>query len=486
MDEHLMKKTTKTTPVVQPQFMNTVASDYINTSSREYAIYTAQNRAIPSSCDGLKDGQRKVFWIIRNKSDKIKTISLAGEMISANVYLHGDVSASDTISRLAAPYLNNKPLLEGLGAFGTRVAPDGWGAPRYTYVKKNKVTEALLYTDLEIVPLKPNYDGSVMEPANFLPLIPLVLLNGMSGIAVGWSTEILPHSLKDIVAATLAVIDRKPVPKLVPQFDYLQTTVTPLGDNAYEFVGKVSIEGDNLVRVTELPPDMSLEKFKARLNQMEDDDQIHSYTDRSTKTINIEIRFKRGVISGKPATTEIVNGKKVRVAGVDPWTEADLINFFKLKSKTTQRIVVLDFNNTSIKQYDTAEDLVKAFVEWRLTYYALRYRKMRDDLLRELNFACGIQACLKGGLPKWLPSAENKSAVEVKVRELTKKITLTDDQIDRIVSLPTYRWAKDAMEKVQGEIEALSEKIVEYEGILADPVKIRKIYRAEVAQLLNT
>jgi DNA gyrase/topoisomerase IV subunit A len=288
------------------------------------------------------------------------------------------------------------------------------------------------------------------------------------------------------VAATLAVIDHKPVPKLVPQFDYLQTTVTPLGDNAYEFMGKVSIEGDNLVRVTELPPDMSLEKFKARLNQMEDDDQIHSYTDRSTKTINIEIRFKRGVISGKPATTEIVNGKKVKVAGVDPWTESDLVNFFKLKSKTTQRIVVLDFNNKSIRQYDTAEDLVKAFVDWRLTYYALRYTKMRDDLLRELNFACGIQACLKGGLPKWLPSADNKSAVEVKVRDLTKKITLTDDQIDRIVSLPTYRWARDAMEKVQGEIEALSEKIVEYEGILADPVKIRQIYRAEVTQLLNT
>jgi DNA gyrase/topoisomerase IV subunit A len=485
MDEHLMKKTTKTVTVVQPHMVAGASSDYINTSSREYAIYTAQNRAIPSSCDGLKDGQRKALWLMRNKSEKIKTVSLSGEMISANIFLHGDVSASDTISRLAAPYLNNIPLLEGLGAFGTRVSPDGWGAPRYTYVKKNKATELLLYTDLDIVPLKPNYDGSVMEPANFLPLIPLTLLNGMSGIAVGWSTEILPHSLKDIVSATLAVIDGKPVPMLIPQFDYLQTTVKSLGDNAYEFVGKIMIEGDNLVRVTELPPDMSLEKFKARLNQMEDDDQIHSYTDRSTKLINIEIRFKRGVISGKPASTEIVNGKKVKVPAVAAWTEADAIAFFKLKSKTTQRIVVLDFNNTSIKQYDHVEDLVKAFVDWRLTYYALRYTKMRDDLLRELNFACGIQACLKGGLPKWLPSADNKSAVDVKVRDLTAKIALTDDQIERIVSLPTYRWAKDAMEKVEGEIQTLSEQIVEYEAILADPVKIRQIYRKEVAQLLK-
>lgn len=480
-----MKKATRATTVIQPSLVKADASDYINSTSREYAIYTAQNRAIPSSCDGLKDGQRKAFWIIRNKAEKIKTVSLAGEMISANIFLHGDVSASDTISRLAAPYLNNIPLLQGLGAFGTRVAPDGWGAPRYTYVKKSKATEALLYTDLDIVPLKPNYDGSVMEPANFLPLIPLTLLNGMSGIAVGWSTDILPHSLKEIVAGTLAAIDGMPIPDLVPQFDYLQTTVKPLGDNAYEFTGKITIESDNVIRITELPPDMSLEKFKARLNQMEDDGQISMYTDRSTKTIDIEVRFKRGVINGKPATTEIVNGKKVKVAGVDPWTEADAISFFKLKSKTTQRIVVLDFNNASIRQYDNAPDLIKAYVEWRLGWYTIRYNKMRDELLSELNFACGIQACLKGGLPKWLPTADNKAAVEAKVRELTVKIDLRDDQIERIVSLPTYRWAKDAIEKVQGEIEELSEKIVEYESILADPKKIRAVYRQEVASLQN-
>ena len=486
MDEHLMKKPTRTPTVVQPTLVQASASDYINSSSKEYAIYTAQNRAIPSSCDGLKDGQRKALWLMRNKSEKIKTVSLSGEMISANIFLHGDVSASDTISRLAAPYLNNIPLLEGLGAFGTRVSPDGWGAPRYTYVKKNKATQSLLYTDLDIVPLKPNYDGSVMEPANFLPLIPLALLNGMSGIAVGWSTEILPHNLKHIVNACVAAIDNKPIPKLVPQFDYLQTTVNAVGDNAYEFLGKVQIESDTVVRITELPPDMSLEKFKARLNTMEDDDQIHSYTDRSTKLINIEVRFKRGVISGKPASTEMVNGKKVKVAAIDPWTEADLISFFKLKSKTTQRIVVLDFNNQSIRQYDKAEDLVKAFVTWRLNYYTLRYTKMRTDLITELNFACGIQACLKGQLPKWLPSAQNKASVEQKVRELTAKIVLTDDQIERIVSLPTYRWAKDAQEKILGEIEQLSEQIVQYEQILADPAKLKAIYRDELRQLLTT
>lgn len=72
-----MKKPTRTPTVVQPTLVQASASDYINTSSKEYAIYTAQNRAIPSSCDGLKDGQRKMLWLMRNKSEKVKTVSLS-------------------------------------------------------------------------------------------------------------------------------------------------------------------------------------------------------------------------------------------------------------------------------------------------------------------------------------------------------------------------------------------------------------------------
>lgn len=463
--EFKMKKK-QITPVPQtpqPHLVSTPASEYINTSSKEYAIYTAQNRAIPSVCDGLKDGQRKMLWVIRNKSEKVKTISLSGASIQEGYYLHGDVSASDTISRLAAPYLNNIPLLEGLGAFGTRVAPDGWGAPRYTYVKKNRATESLVYPDLDIVPLKPNYDGSVMEPVNFLPLIPLVLLNGVSGIAVGWSTDILPHSLKDVVKATVAAIDGKPIPKLIPQFDYLQTQVKELSTNSYEFTGKVEIESATTVRVKELPPDLSLERFKERLNKMEDEGQIHMYTDRSTKLIDVEVRFKRGTI--------------------DAWSEQTAIDFLKLKSKTSQRIVVLDFRNQGIKQYDCAEDLVQEFVNWRISWYTHRYTRLRDLLMKDLNWACAVQACFKGKLPAWLPKAQDRTAVKTKVLELTQGIELSEEQVDRIVSLPTYRWAQDQIAKIEQEIITLSEQIVAYEQILVDPDRIRNIYRDEVIQL---
>jgi len=442
----------------------TTTSDFINTSSREYAIYTAQNRAIPSVCDGLKDGQRKMLWLMRNRSEKVKTISLAGQVIQEGLFLHGDTSAAETISRLAAPYLNNVPLLEGVGAFGTRVGPDSWGAPRYTYVKRHNIAQALLYSDLDLVPMKPNYDGSVMEPVNFLPLVPLVLLNGVSGIAVGWSTDILPHTLPAIINAVIAAIDQKPLPALEPSYDYLDVDVKDLGNNGWEFTGKVEILSPTTLRVLELPPDLSLEKFRARLNQMEDQDEIHSYVDRSTKTIDIEIRLKRG--------------------SQRTWTTTEqAVNFLKLRSRSTQRLVVLDFNNTSIRQFSSAGALVQAFVDWRLTWYNRRYEKLIEQTQRELVWWQALKLCYDNKLPEFLPQAANRQEIVQKVSEITQSLNLETDQIDKIVQLPSYRWAKDQYQDALDNIQQHEKLLAEYQNTLASPAALRKQYRQEVMAL---
>ena len=436
---------------------------FIKDTSRDYSIYVCQSRGIPSVSDGLKDSQRKALFVMKTINEKIKTVSLAGKLISENIYLHGDAAAADTISMMAAPYCNNIPLLSGIGAFGTRIGPTDWGAPRYTYVKKNAHTENLIYQDYDIIPLKENYDGSVLEPKNFLPLIPLVLLNGVSGIAVGWSTEILPRSMSGLIESTLAAIDgKKKLPELLPCYEYLQTQVRGLGDNAYEFTGKVIIDGSTVI-VTELPPDLSPEKFKARLNKMEDEELIQTYIDRSTKDIKFEIRFKRGTING--------------------WTESKAIDFLKLKSKTTERLVVLDWDGNNIKQYENTEILIREFVEWRLRFYGVRYQKMIDDASRLLNWNLALKACYDKGLPGFLPKAANRTEIIEKIIAFTAKIDVDGEQKDRIAALPSYRWAKDAYDEVIKKIAELTQTIADYQEILADPAKLRSIYRQEVVAL---
>ena len=437
-------------------------TDYIKDTSRDFSIYVCQNRGIPSICDGLKDAQRKGLFIIKPKTEKIKTISLAGECISSGIYLHGDASAAEMLSLMAATYCNNIPFLHGIGAFGTKVGPTNWGAPRYTYLKKYAITDSLIYTDYNIIPFKENYDGSVLEPKHFLPLIPLVLLNGISGIAVGWSTEILPHNINDIIDATVAAIDGKTIPTLVPKYDFLNCGVRNISGNSWEFTGKVRLDG-NTIWIEELPPDLTLEKFKVRLNKLEDEDLIQTYVDMSTKEIKIGVKFKRGVI--------------------DKWTEANAIDFFKLRSKATERIVVLDWDCNSIKQYDSAEILIKDFVDWRLGFYKVRYQQMIDDVIYQLNFNCALKACYDGKLPEYFYKANNKLEIITEIENLTSTITLTDEQVQKIAALPSYKWAKDSYQEIIDNIVELTNTLTEYQIILNDTKKQRAIYKKEVQAL---
>lgn len=440
------------------------SSDYILDTSREYSIYVCESRAIPKVADGLKDAQRKALWLVRTRSDKIKTVSLAGEMISSNLYVHGDQSAAGAISMLAAPYVNNVPLLEGIGSFGTRVAPvEGIGAPRYTYVKRGKAAMELMFKDLDIVPVKENYDGSTMEPVHFLPIIPTVLLNGVSGIAVGWSTEILPRSLKSLIDATIAVLDGKKIKRISPSYELYNVDVKHLEGNSWEFAGKVSIVDTSTVRVTELPPELTLEKFKERLNAMEDEAKINTYIDRSTDAIDITVKFARGAIKG--------------------WTEERIIDFLKLKQKKTERIVVIDWNGRSIRQYESAEQLIGEFVEWRLKWYEARYQNMLDNDEYELRFWKGIKACFDGKLPDRLRGFKSRTELQDNISSLTTKLKLDDQQLDRIASLPSYRWVKEAYDQVLLKIKELEASIKEHKAILKDPERRKAIYREELEAL---
>lgn len=440
------------------------SSDYILDISREYSIYVCESRAIPKVADGLKDSQRKALWLIRNQAEKLKTTALVGQMLGSNLYYHGDASAASAISMLAAPYVNNVPLLDGIGAFGTRVAPvEGIGAPRYTYVKRGKALTELVLTDLDIVPLKENYDGSAFEPVHFLPLIPLVLLNGVSGIAVGWSTEILRRKYEDLVQACIDVLDGKKLKRLAPHYERYDLSVKHLEDNSWELSGKVEILDTSTVRVVELPPDLSLSKFKERLNGFEDNGSINTYVDSSTKQIDILVKFPRGTLKG--------------------WSEEKIIDFLKLKQRKTERIVVIDWNGKSIRQYEKAEDVIRAFVDWRLGWFVTRYEHKKKVDSHSLNFWRALKACFDDKLPARLSSKKNRKEIEEDIKGITANIPIDDSQLDRIVSLPSYRWAIDAYEDVLANIKRLEDNIAEYNRILADENVRREIYRSELVEL---
>lgn len=440
-------------------------SKYISDIAKEYSIYTCTNRAIPNVTDGLKDSQRKALWILTKQSGNIKTISLAGEMISSGLYLHGDASAADAIGKLAAPYLNNIPLIEGEGSFGTRVEPvDGIAAPRYTYVKKNVITERLMYPDLDIVPLVDNYDGSVKEPVTFLPIIPTVLLNGTDGIAVGWSTKIFPRNIQDIIRETKNAIQGKPVSNILPKYDYVDADVVSLGGGRIKVNGKVEIKDSSTVIVTELPPGLKLRKFREILNDMEDNQLIQSYVDNSAEFINVEIKFKRGFLKDKDVDF--------------------LIDFLKINETATENMVVLDWTSKVIVKYENESELITDFVKWRKDFYVKRYEKFNEDDSLELKYWQGVKACFVNKLPSKLQSMKTKADLIAEITSIT--VDLTDNQIENIAAFASYRWAKDYEKIVDDHIKRLTANIKTHTAILASQKKLDDIFIKELDELAKS
>lgn len=439
------------------------STEYINDTSRDYSIYTCESRAIPKATDGLKDAQRKALWLIRNRADKIKTVSLAGEMISSGLYHHGDKPAADAISGLAAPYLNNINLLEGKGTFGSRVNPKAIGAPRYTYVKRSKVAQLILYKDLDIVPLVENYDGSTLEPLHFLPIIPIGLLNGISGIAVGYSTEILPHSLNDLIDACKDALKGKKIKQLTPNYSQFNMQINHIENNAWEFRGRIDRVDSSSIRVLDLPIDLTLEKFKKRLDDLEDSNQIKSYEDQTTDRINIRIKFSRGQIKD--------------------WSDEKIINFLKLKSRKSQRITVIGWDNNGVIQYDTPEELVLDFVNWRIKWYYTRYQKLLDDTKKALPYYQAIEECFENQILEIIKLCESKKEALQSVEVITSKFNLDNDQISKIANIPLYRWNSEDRQDNLEKIKQLKDDIITYQNILNDEQQIKDIYLEELDEL---
>lgn len=441
-------------------------SEFILASSRSFSIYVCETRAIPSVADGLKHVQRVALWLLKDRAEKLKTVALSGLLAYNRLYVHGDTSSNNAISLLAAPYCNNVPLIDGHGQFGSRIAPiDGIGAPRYTSVSRSKAAQALLYNDADLVPTEDNYDGSNQQPKHFLPIIPTVLLNGIAGIAVGWSTNILPHDLKDLIAATKAALNGEPIPTLTPSYAKFNLAITSIGPNQWLLTGKIKIIDTSTVQITELPPGTSLESFRKRLIAMEDAEEIVNYTDRCSDSIDIIVKLKRGSISG--------------------WTEADAVEFFKLREKITERIVVIGWDGKSVRTYESPEALVADFARWRLGWYTNRFEKLRDDGNHELIFWLALEILFEARFPKRLGGFTDRASMQddVLATVTRKKLAVDTDHLDRIVNLPTYRWTLAFAAEVTAKIASIRNSIADYEAILSSPDRLRQVYADELDRL---
>ncbi len=185
--------------------------DEMRTSYISYAMSVIIQRALPDVRDGLKPVHRRVVYAMRGlslgpRAAYKKCAAIVGETMG-KLHPHGDAAIYDTLVRMAQDFAYRYPLVDGQGNFGS-IDGDSPAAMRYTEARMAQITETLL-TDIEknTVDYMPNYDGSQMEPVVLPAEFPNLLVNGGTGIAVGMATNIPPHNLREVIDATVAVLD---------------------------------------------------------------------------------------------------------------------------------------------------------------------------------------------------------------------------------------------------------------------------------------
>lgn len=208
----------------------------------DYSMSVIIGRAIPHIRDGLKPVHRRTLYSLHQTGTHYnqpykKSARIVGDVIG-KYHPHGDTAVYDTLVRMAQDFSLRYLLVDGQGNFGS-IDNDPPAAMRYTEVRLTKISNLLL-TDLDknTVNFIPNYDGSLVEPEIFPSLLPTLLLNGSSGIAVGMATSIPPHNLKELIDAFICFVDNREVD--VPQLmEILKGPDFPTGATIY---GKYSLQ----------------------------------------------------------------------------------------------------------------------------------------------------------------------------------------------------------------------------------------------------
>jgi DNA topoisomerase-2 len=443
-------------------------SDLVNRISKEFGLYVLDSRSIPALEDGLKNVQRIALWMMRSRQGKIKTMALSGEMIKEELYVHGEKSAQDAIGLLAAPFRNNVTLLKGEGTFGSRKKPRGIGAPRYTYVRRSPFSREVLFKDMEILDMVDNHDGSNTMPRCFYPLLPLVLLNGISGQAIGWATNILPHSLNDLIQAVEDVLKTGKVQnKLMPKWDKYDVDIEELENpNQYAISGKVEIINTTTVSVVCIPPNISVEKYRERLIVLEEKGLINSWEDNSARNIDITVKMSRVQLRDN---------------------QDDLATYLKLRTTMTENIVVQGIGGKTVISYDSAEKLVKDWVNWRVGLYEQRYEYLLGKALDDILYWKCLLVCHEASIYRNEAAMSSKSSLKSEMYAVIENagLEIRENILERIAQIPIYKWTDEGYQDAQDALQNREKNAKEYRIIFESKTKRKNIFRKEVEALKN-
>lgn len=436
------------------------ARHFFNTAFKEFSLYD-NVRSIPFLTDGLKPSQRKAIYgtLLRGENAGLLPVErLAAAVAASTNYHHGIGSMQSTIVGLANNYpgSNNLNLMVPEGQFGSRLTADA-AAARYIETKISPYFRALFPKADDGVLEHHDNNGEKLEPKTYAPLLPMPLVNGAQGTGTGHSCKIMAYNPKEIAKACLSVLDGKKLKSgtLTPWYNGFQGTIERIAETGQVVcTGKLEVINSTTIKVTELPIGIFLDQYKARLNKLEDEELIKSYEDQST-----EQAFDFTITVPRSTTAMSLE---------------DLYKKFGIVSRDTENFTVWGIDGI-LKRFEAAEDLVAAFVPWRVEMMEKRRLAIIADLNEQVRFQSEVVRFIKF----YLKNA-NKFRDTGKKELIEIMIENGFVDYDRLLSMAIWNLTKDKIAELEMKLEELKSALAKMEADTAADMYRRELKAIEV------
>ena len=351
-------------------------TDFVHKELIQFSFYDNM-RSIPSLLDGLKPGQRKVLYSCfkRNLKGEIKVAQLSGYVAEHSAYHHGEQSLAQTIIGMAQNFVgsNNINLLMPNGQFGSRnTGGKDAASARYLFTNLNKVTRALFPEPDDHVLTYLDDDGQLVEPQTYVPIIPLILVNGAEGIGTGWSTSIPCYNPREIAENIRGRLRGEEFKKMHPWFKGFTGEIIESAKGGYTIEGIFNIIDEDAFEITELPIGKWTKDYKAFLESMVNPEEGEAeLEDVKEYHTNNRVHFVVKMAEGKLAS--VVN------------SPGGVIKKFRL-STTIQTTNMVAFDSEGkIRRYGHVGEILEEFYHQRLEYYEKRKEYLASRIKRDLE-----------------------------------------------------------------------------------------------------
>lgn len=454
-----------------------------------YSLSVIVSRAIPDVRDGLKPVQRRILYSmselsLRHNSSFKKCARIVGEVMG-KYHPHGDAAIYDALVRMAQPFSMRYPLVEGQGNFGS-VDGDPAAAMRYTEARMQELGEyMLLDIDKNTVDFRDNFDGSLQEPIVLPTRVPNLLMNGSSGIAVGMTTNIPPHNLKELVDALKVLIDNpeveiKDLLKHIKGPDFPTGGVIVDGENLEELYetgkGKITIRGKYKIEEKENGTSIVFEEIPYGVSKSDVIEQIVKFAvKKKDEKKDPGIRDVRDE-SDKEGTRLVIELK--RDANIKRLIN-DLFKHTNLQSYFYAQMNVINNGKPSLMNL---KELMQAFIDHRIEIVT---RRTNFDLEKAKKRAHIVEGLIKAvqGIDTVIEIIRNSLNPQDALKNLQDTIGVSEEQAKAIADMKLISLSRLETDNLVKELNDLYAQIKNASDVLQDKEKLMNIIKEELDEV---